>query len=279
MRLTSMIEVRFLVVLTNTEGWDPSLDRAMLPEYYKPGRPLPTPSYKTLKVLAERDFTDKFLIYREAMSVYLEAFWALRHLLPVKNVEFVYKPVSEGDYRGVVVVVLENMDILRIPKLTKVDIPSDLWDVEQDQARKQPRTDVKVIIKGTLPRVPDSLPPPTSDDVISVSTRFAEATPEEAGAVAGEMANIAAVYWQNDPRYILTASPAEKITGLSRPMLTKLANDEKKRLAEFRDKQWYFSGTGLAHYLRHSRGKPGRKPATPAIKQSGEDFENPEADP
>src|SRR4051812_47600930 len=103
------IEVKMVVVLMNKgkEGWDPARDTSIRPEYYRPGHPygdyITGPFEMRTKILGEQDFDDKFMIYQVSLHEYIDAFWNPEYDLQLGNVEFLYRPFSEGEYRGVAV--------------------------------------------------------------------------------------------------------------------------------------------------------------------------------
>ncbi len=247
------MELKLVVVFANKRG----LNRlGWTPEEYKPGIPMRryvTGYFDTrVKVLEELDFDDKCEIFREARLAYAEAF--IGQTVYLGQVELVCKPISQGDIRGVSVAVMDNPKLFAFrPLVTEVEVQVEAVELKSTHITKSQDESMEA---ARLPAVPqDQLP--TLESITSDFRRFLAANPDGVGRSSDDLNKISGEYWEHDTRFIIPAERAEEITDLSRPMLTKLART-RKGMAESRKNQWFFSGKGLAEYLKDGRGKVGR---------------------
>lgn len=261
-----MIQIRMVVVLANKPGLDP-LD--WVPKEYRPGRPLRSLANGffpiELNVVGDKDFDDKLVIFYEAIEYYINTKRFLKNPLYFTHTEFACRPVSKGDIRGVSVAILHNPRLLDFRnQLTDIEIRPESLGVEVRSSNQQTSGDAEAVETAKLPAVPEAAEKesaPTLETLVFAFRRFAEANPERVEEATKMISEIGGEYWPHNPLHTITAQEAEKLTGLSRARILQLANDERwKGMAEFRDGQWFFSGTGLARYMREGRGKTGRPP-------------------
>jgi hypothetical protein len=179
-----MPEVKLAVALMNKLGWDPVKNWDELPGFY-PGRSLAhflvprVPVYT--KVIGDRNFDDKLLIYREALYEYMKTYGNDDKYQYSAYVEFLCRPVQKGEYRGVLVVALFNVNLWPSHSdLTKVRVRHQLYDVELDRTSKQKvELTPPCQIGQALPPVPDLPLDPTAKELIGLFERFNETYPEE----------------------------------------------------------------------------------------------------
>lgn len=100
-----MVKVKMVLALVNKEGWSPTgevdgitYDGRPMSNYVNEAFPV------RVRVVGDVDFQDKFLVYQHSLDEYDELYKHDEFYRHKKWVDFSYKHVSAGEFRGVVVV-------------------------------------------------------------------------------------------------------------------------------------------------------------------------------